>query len=620
MKPAPGTFLRLLALFSAALLLGDALLFQAAASHARADYARRYRDLSGQAAAALSQVDRLTDDVMTDALYALRERDRASGLPSDEDLRRLKDRLGLDSLAVTDRGGRFIRSSWGRRPRLAPLFSYCAGYRDLLSGRAAVETTPILTSGRARLPYKYVMIADAGRRGVLEADMPLRSVGEAVERAVGPDANVRALGLFSPSGALLGWLRRGPEPAVSAQGAVFTAKVETPAADCCECRLKGLTGPDGRYYYVLRMEVSAAPLARRLAGLRRAAARAALGALLLAGLAAFLLARRLALADAADQLAHDLRSPLAALDSALGTGRGLPEPQRAGAESAVRRLRAIAEEALLRRSGAPAASGAQVCGLAALVEPLVAEKRLRFGARPGLRIEADLRPDVFARVEPAPFLRALSNLIDNGVEALEGAGRVEIALERRGGQVEARVVDDGRGIPAGLLGRLGRRGATFGKPGGRGLGLSHARACARAWGGSLALKRRPGGGTQAALLLPAAAPDAALVDDDALVRSVWRQAARRAGKTLAAFGSPEELLAAAAGLDKSAPVYVDAELGGGARGTELAARLRGEGFSRVYLATGHAPALLPAMPWLCGIVGKEAPWARPPGGMLESPG
>jgi signal transduction histidine kinase len=98
----------------------------------------------------------------------------------------------------------------------------------------------------------------------------------------------------------------------------------------------------------------------------------------------------------------------------------------------------------------------------------------------------------------------LSNLVNNSVEALERGGSVTVSLARRGGSVEITVRDNGKGIPAEVLQRLGRRGETYGKAGGSGLGLHHARAAAEAWNGSLNISSEPGKGTETVILLPLA--------------------------------------------------------------------------------------------------------------------
>ena len=52
----------------------------------------------------------------------------------------------------------------------------------------------------------------------------------------------------------------------------------------------------------------------------------------------------------------------------------------------------------------------------------------------------------------------------------------------------------------------------------------------------------------------------------------------------------QELYAAAGGLRKDIPLYIDSELGGGVKGEEIAKDFREKGFSDIKLATGRSPA------------------------------
>ncbi|OGR96269.1 MAG: hypothetical protein A2016_11685 [Elusimicrobia bacterium GWF2_62_30] len=226
-------------------------------------------------------------------------------------------------------------------------------------------------------------------------------------------------------------------------------------------------------------------------------------------------ARLSALSALAAQVAHDIRSPLAALDSALKDVSQLPEEKRLLISGAAGRIRDIANN-LLEKNRQGAAPGAQPEAklkpqlLSGLIAPVIREKRQQYHDRADVKIEAgpgDEAGSLAACVDPVEFGRLLSNLVNNSVEALERGGTVTVTLSRRGDLAELTVRDDGKGIPAELLPRLGRRGETHGKAGGSGLGLHHARAAAEAWGGSLAISSGPGKGTTVLISLPLAGPE-----------------------------------------------------------------------------------------------------------------
>lgn len=258
-----------------------------------------------------------------------------------------------------------------------------------------------------------------------------------------------------------------------------------------------------------------------------------------------------ALFELSAQVAHDIRSPLAALEIAS------EEPAAHGRliKDAVGRIRDIANSLLGRHrsetaasvipatsaTAVPSSEAAEPRLLSDLIGPVVSEKRIQMRSIASIRVE--LTDDgeafgLFAQVQPAEFQRVLSNLLNNAVEALrDEAGSVFVGLTARNGKLRVSVQDDGRGIPPEILAQLGRRGVSFGKTDGSGLGLNHARACAEAWGGCLEISSELGKGSTVTLELPKAVPPdwfaAALtmrpgdplivLDDDESIHQLWRK-------------------------------------------------------------------------------------------------
>jgi signal transduction histidine kinase len=324
-----------------------------------------------------------------------------------------------------------------------------------------------------------------------------------------------------------------------------------------------------------------------------------------------------ALVNISAQVAHDIRSPLAALGAAA-KGLSSDAEQRKLIEGAVGRMQGIADD-LLARYRSPGAAQQPAAKpvamrLAGIVEQVVEEKRLQHAGRAGVKINFESAGgDIKAAVEAKELQRAISNLVNNAVEAFEKDGTVLVKVFALDGQVIVKVQDDGKGIPADILAKLGGKGETHGKAGGTGLGLYHAKTSAESWGGCLKIESEPGKGTTITMALPrAGASDSAhksvvLLDDDQLVHMNWKMAARAAGAEIKTFKTGEELKAAAETLPKDIPVYIDAELGDGVRGEEVAEWLRERGFKDISMATGHAPDKFAGLPWL-KVRGKEPPW------------
>ena len=221
--------------------------------------------------------------------------------------------------------------------------------------------------------------------------------------------------------------------------------------------------------------------------------------------------------DLAAQVAHDIRSPLAALEAIVGAVNKLPEEERLIIRSAVNRIKDIANHLLEKNRGQakgedgswrledgggkekkdPSPSPTDIYLLSSLIEPLITEKRLQFRSHSSIDITANLDASsygLFAKVEPREFKRVLSNLINNSVEALKEKGSVTVNLASDKDWVLLKVQDNGPGIPKEILAKIGQRGQTHGKAQGSGLGLYHARCSLEAWEGSLEMTSKWAGG------------------------------------------------------------------------------------------------------------------------------
>jgi hypothetical protein len=218
------------------------------------------------------------------------------------------------------------------------------------------------------------------------------------------------------------------------------------------------------------------------------------------------------------QMAHDIRSPLAALGMLARDLTEVSEEKRVLIRRSIDRIHEIAnsllgkrenpeqpyqsDSAWLKENGRP-----QLLGL--LLNSIASEKKVQYRAKPQIKIEfkplaASYR--CFSLVRAADFERVVSNLIDNAVESLDEEGRVSIGVYDEGEKNIVSIADNGRGIPKQYLPRITEQGFTFGKPRGCGLGLYHARTTVEAMGGSLEIQSTEGSGTVINLILEPAEP------------------------------------------------------------------------------------------------------------------
>lgn len=210
-----------------------------------------------------------------------------------------------------------------------------------------------------------------------------------------------------------------------------------------------------------------------------------------------------------DQLAHDLRNPLAALKGALqflaaerAAGRSLDEQadylelmleQVERVERTVQQYQRMARVEPLLRTGS----------LNQVIESVV---RLQQFATPGIAVRSELQQDLpLCRLDSDLLAAALENLVRNACEAMPGGGTVTVSSLLSGAPAElrVRVEDTGVGMDTRELERATEEFYTT-KAGGSGLGLSFARRVARAHAGELKLESEPGKGTVVELSIPVA--------------------------------------------------------------------------------------------------------------------
>jgi signal transduction histidine kinase len=203
-------------------------------------------------------------------------------------------------------------------------------------------------------------------------------------------------------------------------------------------------------------------------------------------------------------LAHGLKTPLSALAADAQRLRDQGNPALAAdLEQLADGMRRRVDRELIRarvRSSAETRQARADC-VDALTRLLRTLQRTPDGARLDWQLEAPVA--LVAALMPDDLLELLGNLLEN---AAKWARRcVAISVQDGGDQVLIRIVDDGPGVPADQLSRLGERGLRLDqRKEGSGLGLAIARDVVDAYGGSLEFALGSTGGLAVRVALPAA--------------------------------------------------------------------------------------------------------------------
>ena len=206
------------------------------------------------------------------------------------------------------------------------------------------------------------------------------------------------------------------------------------------------------------------------------------------------------------QVAHDLQSPLLALETLMGDLRGVDRSSRRLMHAAMRRICAISGDILVSHRQTLSTLSVRPVPLLELLREIVAEKQAqhRRGCGPKLIIHSPEGAEAtFVSLAIEEGKRALTNLIDNAIEASGPDEPVDLVLGLEQEAVILSIVDRGPGLRAMRPDQLSRRGVS-GKKYGHGLGLSSAADTIAKSGGHIALKDSPAKGLTVEVSLPRA--------------------------------------------------------------------------------------------------------------------
>lgn len=349
----------------------------------------------------------------------------------------------------------------------------------------------------------------------------------------------------------------------------FYSKVTSSHPQCCQCDVSG-TSKDGEYYYVLDTEVSKSELAALQAKTKNVFIGLALGNLILAFFISRFASRRLVrkleratgkvrqIAEAgslndriglkgtdevayltnefdrlldsleesqkkvieaetvkakiqmAKEIAHNINSPVVAIEMMLPMTTTLPDRIRKVFQDSVKEIRALAERLSrqadtleTKTSTIPPAS--ESINLLEFLAKVISEKRIEYSNRPEIRIEFSdhISEEPIVKADQTELRAILSNLINNAVDSYGLAGgTVHAQVSCSKNDCEISISDQGKGIPPEVLNTLGKKAVTYGKKNGRGIGVFHAYRVIESWGGKIEVTSREGFGSSFRIRLP----------------------------------------------------------------------------------------------------------------------
>jgi len=256
------------------------------------------------------------------------------------------------------------------------------------------------------------------------------------------------------------------------------------------------------------------------------------------------------------QLAHDIRSPLTALDVAINHLQSLPEENRVLIRTAVHRIKDLANGLVKKgKTDNPEVAASEVFVIG-LIESILSEKRIQYEA---FNIHCDFISEAdscFSRLNPMRFKRVISNLLDNAYLALKERAlpNIIVRLKSYDAVIEITIEDNGPGIAADIINYIGKWEIS-GRKDGTGLGLITSKAYIEEIGGKLIIDSIEGNGTKIKILINKCAEpkwfptkldvsqfkNVICVDDDNSILKTWKLRLLNSGKTLVTFNDPKSV-------------------------------------------------------------------------------
>ena len=302
---------------------------------------------------------------------------------------------------------------------------------------------------------------------------------------------------------------------------------------------------------------------------------------------------------------HDIRSPLASLNTISSDLHFETETNKTLFSHSITRINDIANSLLSTTQG-QVIKLPEFGDINQVIEELLEDKKIEYK-----NVELELKENsesTNALFVASEFKRIFSNLINNAVEASSTKPEIKIEITQSESIAIIDIFDNGSGIPASILTKLGAEEITT-KKSGNGIGFKDAKETLVEWGGNLEIIKTSQEGTNIRLSLKSKLEPKTyyLIDDDALVRLTWEARAKKSNIDLTTFNSTNDFDNQKSNIDKNAMIYIDSELGV-ERGEDFAKQLNLEGFKNISITSGHDSSNFKNLHFLKSVISKTPPF------------
>ncbi len=304
----------------------------------------------------------------------------------------------------------------------------------------------------------------------------------------------------------------------------------------------------------------------------------------------------------ASQVSHDIRGPLAALQTSLGN-----QTNNDIVKLSLKRIENIANELL---DDQRTNEYLEIFNPAAQIFDIILEKK-------AVHLDTtitcqDLSPNLHIRANISNFNRTISNLMNNSIEAMAENGKIEISFTESQGKLTIIISDNGKGMSPAIVETLNSgKSISSGKENGNGIGFQSSYCHIKSWGGDLKLSSTEEVGTTLEITLPLIVVDCDKdiihIDDDELVRMTWLAYADSKNRPIHSYSSLSEVDLSM--ISKDSVFYVDHDLENDQlTGVEYCQSLIEQGYENIFLSTGHERSHFQDIHPKIEVMGKKPPF------------
>ncbi len=212
-------------------------------------------------------------------------------------------------------------------------------------------------------------------------------------------------------------------------------------------------------------------------------------------------------------IAHELRTPLNTLLAQTegmidGVWKPTPEHLEATRSEVLRLIRIVSDldQVIQAEAGAINVSSKEDVDLSRLAASIVGSMKAIFQQK-NIMLTCSLNPSAWIEGDEQRLGQVFTNLLTNSLKHTYPGGEVNVSLEKKGAFIVAKVIDNGRGIPAKDLPHIFERfyrgdRSRHRETGGSGLGLTIVKGIVEAHRGDIDITSQEGKGTTVIIRFP----------------------------------------------------------------------------------------------------------------------